>query len=52
MMPEQQDLLLKAKESLDAAKLLRDSGHPGFAAARQNTFFPFFMLREPRRTLS
>ncbi|MBM4017099.1 MAG: HEPN domain-containing protein [Planctomycetes bacterium] len=34
MTEEQRDLLCKARESLEAARLLRDSGHVGFAASR------------------
>jgi uncharacterized protein (UPF0332 family) len=34
MMPEQQALINKAQESLDAARLLLEEGFAGFAAAR------------------
>lgn len=34
MTPDQEDLLGKAKESLEAARLLLAGGHPGFAASR------------------
>lgn len=34
MTPEQHDLLVRAKHSLAAARLLREAGYPGFAASR------------------
>jgi len=35
MTPDQEDLLLKARESLDAARLPIREGFPGFAANRE-----------------
>jgi hypothetical protein len=34
MMPEQEDLLVQAQESLAAARLLHQSGYHGFAVVR------------------
>jgi uncharacterized protein (UPF0332 family) len=34
MTPDQEELLTKAQQSLEAAKLLLDGGFPGFAASR------------------
>jgi uncharacterized protein (UPF0332 family) len=44
MMPEQQDLLLKARDSLKAAQWLRDGGYVGFAAAR--AYYAMFYVAE------
>ena len=44
MMPEQRDLLTMAQESLQAAKVLRNTGYPGFAAAR--AYYSMFYVAE------
>jgi uncharacterized protein (UPF0332 family) len=44
MMPEQKDLLLKARESLDAAKVLKNGGYAGFAASR--AYYAMFYVVE------
>jgi uncharacterized protein (UPF0332 family) len=44
MMKEQRDLLLKAKNSLLAARVLRDSGFPDFAASR--AYYTMFYVAE------
>jgi len=44
MMPEQQDLLVQARDSLEAAKLLRTGGYVGFAAAR--AYYAMFYVAE------
>ncbi len=40
MTREQEELLVHAGESIDAARLLLDSGYPGFAASR--TYYAMF----------
>ena len=44
MIPEQETLLLRAKESLAAAKLLHKSGYYGFAASR--AYYAMFYVAE------
>jgi uncharacterized protein (UPF0332 family) len=44
MMPEQQDLLEEAGESLEAAKLLAAQGYHGFAASR--AYYAMFYVAE------
>jgi uncharacterized protein (UPF0332 family) len=44
MMPEQRDLLLKATQSLQAARILRDNGYEGFAASR--AYYAMFYVAE------
>jgi uncharacterized protein (UPF0332 family) len=44
MMVEQRDLLQKARESLVAARMLRDGGFPGFAASR--AYYAMFYVAE------
>ena len=44
MMAEQQDLLLKTKQSLLAARVLRDNGFPEYAAAR--AYYAMFYVAE------
>jgi len=44
MMPAQQELLERARESLDAARLLFDAGHHGFAASR--AYYAMFYVAE------
>lgn len=45
MMPEQGDLLLRARESLAAAKLLHEEGYHGFAASRAY-YAMFYVAKE------
>jgi len=42
--PEQQELVEKARDSLEAARLLHDHGHWGFAAAR--AYYTMFYMAE------
>jgi uncharacterized protein (UPF0332 family) len=44
MTPEQQDLLILARDSLAAARLLDDEGYYGFAAAR--AYYAMFYVAE------
>jgi len=44
MTPEQRDLLVKAQESLEAARLLRHTGHFAFAASR--AYYSMFYVAE------
>ncbi len=44
MMPEQEDLLAQAQESLAAAKLLEAGGYHGFAASR--AYYAMFYVAE------
>jgi len=44
MMPEQQHLIQRAKDSLDAARLLLRQGYPGFAASR--AYYTMFYVAE------
>lgn len=44
MMPEQGELLLQARESLAAARLLHGAGHFGFAASR--AYYSMFYVTE------
>jgi uncharacterized protein (UPF0332 family) len=44
MMPEQAELLLQARDSLDAAKILHGSGHYGFSASR--AYYTMFYVVE------
>ena len=44
MMPEQEDLLVQAQESLAAARLLHQSGYHGFAAVR--AYYAMFYVAE------
>ncbi|MGD2181973.1 HEPN domain-containing protein [Lusitaniella coriacea] len=44
MTPEQLDLLLKARESLSAARLLLDNGYPDYATSR--AYYAMFYVAE------
>ena len=44
MMPEQRELLMQARDSLSAAKLLDASGYHGFAASR--AYYTMFYIAE------
>jgi uncharacterized protein (UPF0332 family) len=44
MMPEQEDLLLQARDSIAAAKILQTGGHHGFAASR--AYYAMFYIAE------
>jgi uncharacterized protein (UPF0332 family) len=44
MMPEQEDLLLQARDSVAAAKILHAGGHHGFAASR--AYYAMFYVAE------
>lgn len=44
MMPEQEDLLLQARDSIAAAKILQAGGHHGFAASR--AYYAMFYIAE------
>lgn len=44
MMPEQEDLLVQARDSVAAAKLLYAEGHHGFAASR--AYYAMFYVAE------
>jgi uncharacterized protein (UPF0332 family) len=44
MMPEQEDLLLQARDSIAAAKLLLTEGHHGFAGSR--AYYAMFYVAE------
>ena len=44
MKPEQLDLLLKARQSLSAAKLLLNNGFPDYAASR--AYYAMFYIAE------
>jgi uncharacterized protein (UPF0332 family) len=44
MMPEQEDLLAQARDSVAAAKLLHTEGHHGFAASR--AYYAMFYVAE------
>ena len=44
MMPEQRDLLVEARDSLHAAKILREAGYHGFAASR--AYYTMFYVAE------
>ena len=44
MMPEQEDLLRQAHDSLDAAKVLYEEGYHGFAASR--AYYTMFYVAE------
>lgn len=44
MTPEQEDLLTQARESVAAAKLLKDQGYSAFAAAR--AYYAMFYVAE------
>jgi uncharacterized protein (UPF0332 family) len=44
MIPEQRDLLIQARDSLEAAKLLTQGGHHGFAASR--AYYTMFYVAE------
>ena len=44
MTPEQKDLLIQARESLQAARLLREQGYHGFAASR--AYYTMFYIAE------
>lgn len=44
MMPEQEDLLLQARDRIAAAKILQVGGHHGFAASR--AYYAMFYIAE------
>ncbi|WP_424095169.1 HEPN domain-containing protein [Moorena producens] len=44
MSPEQLDLLLKARQSLGAARVLLDNGYPDYAASR--AYYTMFYIAE------